>query len=527
MKIALEGFAGEIPKVQPRYLQPQFAQSTTGARLNRGDLEPMRGAVSIGTAAAGADRIYLYGSTWLSWTVDADAVPGPVAQDRLYITRADGAPQMLYSGSYYGLALAAPVNAPTLTALTAPDPELVETVLYAVTWVTSLGEESLPSPISTPLDWSPGVVVRVATETSPPASRLVTHKRIYRSVTGTSGTTDLYFVAERPAAEATWDHNLEADPIQEAIPSLDYDPPPSTLSGITAMPNGILAAFSGRELLFCEPFVPHAWPVKYRLKVNDTIVGLAAFGTSLAVLTTGTPYVVQGLHPDQMAMERMEVNLPCLSKRGIVDMGYAAVYPSTEGLVQIGPQGAQLVSSPLWTPEQWRMLQPGSFRASHQGGRYAFSYIPKGETARRLGFVDLSGQQPFFLPVDDAAFTDLHFNLETGRLCALAAGGTGILSFDDDAGAPGAYAWLSKPFQLPAPVSFGVVKVDAIAPPAGASPSFALKVYRDGALLHTITSPDGLPRLPSGLSEQWQFEIAGNYTVTRVVVAGTADEVFA
>lgn len=527
MKITLEGFAGEIPKRQPRYLEPIYAESVTGARLNRGDLEPMRSAVSIGTAAGGSQKVYLFGSTWLSWATDANAVQGPVAQDRLYITRSGAAPQMLHSGIYYGLALSHPVSAPLLTALSTPDPELVEQVIYAVTWVTSLGEESTPSPLSLPLEWSPGVTVRVNTETTPPAGRLVTHKRIYRSVTSTSGATDLFFVAERPVAEANWDHDLTTDPIQEAIPSRDYDPPPSTMVGLTAMPNGIMAAFSGHQLMFCEPFIPHAWPISYRLTINDAIVGLAAFGTSLAVLTTGTPYIVQGLHPDQMAMDRVEVNLPCLAKRGIVDMGYAAVYPSTDGLVQIGPSGAQLVSGQLWTPEQWRAMQPGSFRAAQLGGRYAFSYIPAGETTRRLGFVDLSGAQPFFLPVDDAAFTDLHFNLATGRLCGLVAGGTDIVSFDDDGGDLDTYAWRSKPFQMIHDVSFGAAMIDAIAPEAGNVPTFALRVYRNGALIHTITNPNGVHRLPAGAATNWQFEIAGNHTVTRAIIAQTPGELSA
>lgn len=522
MKIALEGFGGEIPKTQPRYLQSQYAAAVANARLNRGDLEPMRDAVTIETLGAAADRIYLYGSTWLSWAVDADAAPGPVAQDRLYITTANAAPQLLYSGQFHPLALNAPTIVPTLTALSTPDPALAENIVYSYTWVTSLGEESPPSPLSAALSWSPGVVVRVATSTNPPANRLVTTKRLYRSVTSASGITDLYFVAERPVAEASFDHDLTVNPANEPLSSTDYDPPPATMRGIITMPNGIMAAFSGKEVLFCEPYIPHAWPLKYRQTVNDTIVGLAAFGSTLAVLTTGTPYLLQGIHPSQMAMDRSEFAFPCLSKRGIADMGYAAVYPSTDGLVQIGVGGAKLVSEPLWTPEQWRAMQPGSFRAGHHGGRYAFSYIPKGSATRTMAFIDMTGQQPFLLP-HDVAYKDLHDNIETGRLCALAADGVTVVSVDDDAGALLQYQWRSKPFKLPAAIGLGAVKIDAIAPASGV-PAFILSVYRDGALLHAITDPSRIARIPSGLSEDWQFEIAGNYTVTRAVIASTPEE---
>ena len=98
--------------------------------------------------------------------------------------------------------------------------------------------------------------------------------------------------------------------------------------------------------------------------LNDTIIGLAAFGTTLAVMTTGQPYLLQGMHPEQMAMTKMEQPFPCLSKQGIVDMGYSAIYPSTDGLVMVSEQGAQLLteamqkSQPkgeLFSPSTWEL----------------------------------------------------------------------------------------------------------------------------------------------------------------------------
>lgn len=75
-------------------------------------------------------------------------------------------------------------------------------------------------------------------------------------------------------------------------------------------------------------------------------------------------------------------------------------------------------------------------------------------------------------------------------------------------------------------VSLGAVLVDATPPKGGEDPAFALKVWRDGRLIHTITSPHQMSRLPDGLGSVWQFELSGNHTITRAAFATTPDELW-
>lgn len=406
----------------------------------------------------------------------------------------------------------------------APD-NLAEYVLYAYTWVTSLGEESSPSPVSDEILMAPGRTATVTLPTSPPAGRLVTKKRIYRSVTSASGITDLFFIAETAVATASFSDTLKNLP-QEAISTRDYDTPPASLRGLTAMPNGIMAAFSGREVYFSEPYIPHAWPVKYAQKVNSDIVGLVALGSSLIVLTKQNPWRLEGLHPDSMSLVKIEANFPCLAKRGIVDMGYSAVYPSNDGLVEVGADGsARLISAALWDREQWRDLAPTSFRAAQFIRRYAFSYNPVGGASRRLAFVDLSGEMPFVIPVDSANYLDLHYAIETGRLIGLKSDGVTVTSIDDPAAGLRTAIWESKPFLLPSFDTFSTVKIDATPPPAGVTPVFEFKVYTENKThLHTITEPNAFKRLPARLSDEWSFRFVTNWTVQRATIVGTADE---
>ena len=527
-KITINSFAGEIPKIDPYYLPETHAVEVDGAKLTRGNLAPMRAPVTIQTLADNADRVFLWGSTFLGWPYDADAVPGPIASNRLYVTRANDTPQMIANGTTYALALPNPADAPTATNEDTPDPDLQELVLYAFTWVTSLGEESGPSPLSNAVLWSEGNVVEVAFTGSAPAGRLITHRRLYRSVTTTLGATELFYVADISVSAASYSHNNSTDPTQTAITTSNAGPAPDGLRGLISMPNGMMAGFDGRELWFCAPYLPHSWPSEYVLTVNDDIVGLCAFGQAVAVLTTGTPYVAQGLSPDAMAMTRLEVDYPCVAKRGIVDMGYAAIYPSTDGLVQVGQNGANLISKPLWDRDQWLALNPASIRAARYMGRYAMSYQPIGAPARLFAFIDVSGELPYLIPVTSDPFIDLAFHIETGRLFALrAADARTVVSIDDGNGDVGAYRWKSRPFKLPAPIGMGVVKMEGRATP-GPAPQFEAKVYRGGELIRTITTfPASFARLPGDkISDEWQIEVSGNMTITKITLAGSPDELW-
>jgi hypothetical protein len=524
--ITLSGFAGELPKVEPEYLPAQNAVAVTGARLQRGSLDPMRQDAAVHTLGGAADSIYLHNGVWMSWNEDVDAVPGPVAEDRLYITRATGSPQMVVAGVTYDLALPRPSTAPGVSRTGTLNPKLALSVSYTYSWLTSLGEESAPAPLSVLIDWSNGCGIDVAMGASPvPPGRLITHRRIYRTTTSLEGVTDLYFVEDVPLGSTTYFHDPVVAPLQEAITSMDYDPAPNGLRGLTVMANGIMAGFVGKEVFFCEPFRPHAWPRKYTLTTNAPIVGLAAFGSTLAVLTTGVPFLIQGLHPDSMAMDKLEQGLPCLSKRGIVDVGGAAIYPSTNGLVQITETGGvQMISQPLWDREQWLALAPATFRASHFMGRYAFSHQPVGSATRKMGFFDLTGEIPFLIPVE-TAFLDLLHDQPTGRMLCLAANGVDIVSFDDGAAPWREYSWKSKPHVLTGNgVTFSVTYVRA-RPPVGGSPVFSMEIIADGVVIHTISATNKIERIPAVLAESWQVRVMGNCTVTRVIFADNADEV--
>lgn len=459
--IRITAFAGEQPKIIPRLLPPNGAQAAFNARLDDGALTPLRqSALEEVLPDANRITIYKHGTDWLSWDVVVNAAPGPVAADRLYFT-GDGVPKMLVASTEYPLALAPPAAALTATVGGAGAGDVV-TRVYVYTWVTDFGEESEPSPASAPVDWMPGQTMTLSGFAATPSGRNITKQRIYRSQTGQSGTY-LYLIDERTAAATDYVDAVAVDALQEALPSADWNAPVDGLTGLTAMPNGMMAAFEGKTLYFCEPFRPHAWPQKYTLTTDFDIVALGAIGTSLVVLTTGNPYFASGSSPAVMTMVKLEQNFPCINASGVVDMGYAICFPTDEGLAAVRGDGSiGLVSATLFGRYEWKALDPDTIVAAQYGGRYVAFYDTVNADGDDVvgGMFIAVGENPFLGRTRvqaQAAF----FDITESALYYVPTGGEAIYRYD----APGAVRdtiyWKSKEFWSNTPTNYGALRVDA------------------------------------------------------------------
>ena len=567
--IAIAGFQGTIPRLTARMLPMNAAQVARNCSFKEGALTPLRQTSEVHTFGGAVSTIFLDGGTWLGWSsADVSVARGPVATDRLYYT-GDGAPKMRTGGTVYALALPAPSVAPTVINLSAPA-AIAESVYSAYTWVTSFGEESPPSPLSAELLHSPGVDQRISGFGTPPASRGVTSIRIYRSQTAASGATALLFAAEVPVATVSYDYDSIATPLAEAITSTDYDPPPDALAGLVSLPNGMMAAFSGRDLYFCEPYIPHAWPEKYVLTVDFPIVGLVGFGSNLAVLTEGTPYIAQGLAPENMALEKLEAGLPCVSRRGIVDLGYAAIYPSAEGLVLITGNQTDLITRSIFTRDQWDELSPSTISAARFERKYLFTrnvtsfdfydggdpdgwgmdleetLIGSGPTReggsstypiydfgspgstfgeQRVGILDLDGEVPTFVDTDLALPLATFYDEKTTNLYMLDEDGVTVLRWEDRRAAAATMTWRSKLLSGTAPTTYGAIYVRTKRP-LTTDDTFTVEVFGDGDSKRQVARANVCERLPADrMHEEWEIEITSSVEVVAVFMGATPDEV--
>jgi hypothetical protein len=404
-----------------------------------------------------------------------------------------------------------PVYSSRSSAGYSDEDDTLETRVYTYTWVNKEAGfefESAPAAASTSVDVRVDQTVSISgMSVAPGAEYVATHKRIYRSVSGV-----FLFVAEVGVAEPNFTDNVKPDALGEVLASMTWTAPPQTLAGLINLPNGLMAGFVGRDIYFCDPYHPHAWPEQYIQTVDYPVVGFGRMDTTLAVLTTGTPYIIQGSHPTNMVVVKSDLEQACVSKRSIVSLGGAVIYAAPDGLMMLSSGGSKIITQSMFTYSQWQTaFKPESIHAYQQDNKY-IGFYDTGETQGGFIFDAASGQ---FILHDIYAEAGYH-DLLLDKL---------FLAYSDrtlkawERGAPMAYTWKSKKFTMPQAMGFSCAQLEAEAY------DMTVKVYVDGALVHTQTVTSREPfRLPSKVGRDWEFQIEGSNEVFSFAVANSMTE---
>jgi len=542
--IKLSAFSGISPRTGPTLLSPNQAQVARNVKLQSGELRAWRKETLVRACSVPAAKtIYKFNGptgvspVWLEWASDVDVVPGPVADTsefRLYFTSDSFAPRktnwLLATGNmvgvppfpnnYYEMGVPSPTMAPTLSASSAAAP--TETRAYVYTHVTEFGvvaEESAPSPAATVVCSTEGATVTVGGFLAPPNGNYnFKYRRIYRTVTGAS-TVSYQLVAEIPFAQTSYSDTKTVAELGSVMSSLYYTPPPDGLRGLVAMPNGILAGFVGNQVWFCEPYLPHAWPANYMVTTKDRIVGLGVFGNSLFVGTTSNPYLITGNSPAAMTQEMLPLVQPCVAKRSIASDQYGVVYASPNGLVSLGQGTQDVITNPLYTRDEWQLLNPQTLIGMIYNNQY-FGFYTDATGAKAI--VITRGDNPPLIEFEFDA-SAVHTDKSSGQIYGVSAANNTIYELDAHPTAKTTYEWQSKKFVLPSPLSFGVFKLQS---DATVSAPVTVTIFADGTQYAqktvTSTKPVRLPATRKGTT--WEVKLTGNVPVRGFVMATTVGE---
>jgi hypothetical protein len=223
------------------------------------------------------------------------------------------------------------------------------------------------------------------------------------------------------------------------------------------MPNGILAGFRGNEIWFCEPYLPHAWPSIYMLTVNDEVVGLGVYDVNLVVMTKHQPFIITGTNPGAMSQVKLSMMQPCVSKRSITADQYGVIYASPNGLVGIGPGSQDVITSALYTREEWQQILPETLVSKVYNNMY-IGFATLGGATSGLVF-SRADIPPLF--VWDFQANAVYVDHATGSIYAVSKIDNAIYKLDSDTYNFTFYEWKSKQFVLPNPVNFAAMKVQA------------------------------------------------------------------
>lgn len=568
----IAGFRGEYPGIEPRHIPDNAATVATDLRLGYGDIRPLWGYDYSGTELVrrsgenGAPRsLYHYNSThWLHFNRDASFTTVLSDQDewqRVIFTINDDANRAAhvagivpgtsdnevtdgtgpYPSTWKALGVPVKATAPAVAVVSAPagDEEDARTVYYCFTQLNDRSEESAPSdPNALPVTIDEGlgfdidITCTVTSDLSADAYgsvyRPITSVRVYRLMAEDTTRTWLFvgsaLVSGGTAvvSDATPTVSLVGD---ELISQL-WDVPPLGLKGVRALPNGCVVGFVGSQVVFSVQNHPYAYPVNQRYTLDYEVVGIGVFGSTVAALTKGQPYLLQGTDPAAMSVVRVDVDQACMSRRSIVEYGDRVVWAAPDGLFAIGSTGVTAITAPLMDKRVWRsQFNPENILAAGYEGLY-IAYNEADET--KSFYVNPFDPEAGLVHLSDSTLAAFRV-LSDDTLYVTQVYGTfyGVYKFDTDEANPYTWEWRSKIIEFPRHVSPGRVQVLAEDYPVEVNTFYvsdtgAITAY-DSGISATTRNPKTLSA--GYLATDWLVSIGGEGQCEALLIGETVQDI--
>lgn len=572
-------FSGIAPGVAPRLLAEQFGQEAENLDFESGRFVPIPIEGSTAHVLSNSQRrsIYYYDNSnspmWIEWNEDGvKAVEGPIpgdADDRLYWT-GETYPRMgTYTGlqnwanrADYRLGIPAPQAAPTINITGTLDTTVTaEETAWVYTFVSEFGEEGPPSAASIIYDFTPST--QTATIDVPSynvsgdfAFGSPARKRIYRANVG-SNATAFQLVWDIAYTEIQKDDSKQATELAEVLPSTTWIGPPDDdtvnypdgpLQGLTPVANGVFAGFTGKRLCLSEAYLPHAWPVDYRITLENDIIAIGTTANGVVALTDGKPYFVTGVDPSAMTAVQINLEQGCVNLNSVVDLGDVVLYAGPDGLCAISGTEGRVITRGLISPKQWNDdFYPEEIRAFEHEGTYVAFYTDSANSTH--------GGWVYDPRADEAALSTITTSVErrggyknpkTGELFLIL--GSAVQPYRGSNIVNRLGRWKSKKYVTPQPVSMGWVHLKADSYPTTPYKNRIL-VSADGTLIadyyitfdsgtntytQEVNTPSGISdatlyepvmRLPAVIGSEWEVEIRGAVPVDEFCLAQSMDEI--
>ncbi len=427
-----------------------------------------------------------------------------------------GAGVVYYEQETLGVAGGATSGGQTFTVSISPQAsasgETRETVVYVAVAVNLFGEESAPGP-PVMVEKTAGQQVRLSITHSGDPDQVPLRGMLFYRTYASRQSADYYLLTPMPVAESGGVFTLVDTTTTinntAVLQSAEWDPPPDGAGNLTYAGNGSFCVSSGKDLVFSEPYKPHAWP--YRMSFPHGIVGVIEVERGVLVTTQAQTWIVNGAHPTQMSQQLLPAEQSGWSDTSLARVAGAAVFASNDGLVSVfGGQPSLAESQQLFTREDWRKKYADTRQnlrlAAHDG------YV--------LGIVDPGypltlPAQAFLLRLDEAAGSLCHIDLGQPLYCAVACGATDKLycgtvnGFAEFAGgSETSKTWRSKIHVFPRPASFAAVTADC-------DGTLTIEFIADGVSIHTEYvsgyKPFRLP--PHAPARRWAVQATGTGTL--------------
>jgi hypothetical protein len=186
-------------------------------------------------------------------------------------------------------------------------------------------------------------------------------------------------------------------------------------------------------------------------------VALAAVGGQIAAMTTRFVYRVSGSSPSSMSSDRADAPFPCLSKRGVLNVGYGVVFPSFGGLAVFQSGGGlSFVTKVIHDWDTWPVsLDPSTLVAAFYAGKYFGSH-----SSGAFIFEQEDKTGGFFTDVN-ANFSAAYYDSTTNRFYYISDTSGTLTEWDEISQPLLPLEWKSKVLVTKGYMNFGAARVVA------------------------------------------------------------------
>jgi len=454
-------------------------------------------------------------ATWVSSSALVDYARSMLAGDtteRTYLT--DGVKPKYFDSTNIGgshphptatvdTGVPAPSAAMTL-ALGVAGTGTDQTLVFTDTFLRANNDESAPNAATASITVKGGSTVAISNLSPVPSgSHGITKRRIYvytgtgsflRTIEQAAGTTTATYTGVQGAT-------LETGAREDVDPGSAWLTPPDNLIGLMEAWNGFHFGFVGNSWQCSVPFKHHAWPLKYRGVIPDTIVGAAKWGQQILLVTTGYPRLLTG-STAKLSDVPIYWKQAGVSRRSVKGVGHGVCWASNDGLAYHGQLGTRLLTEGIISPEDWRALTPANIIGACWGRYYV------GIVSPTLSFMIDTTNPVGIMWLDFGGYGVFEDSLSENLYLIGATSGSTTPINKWRSGTTQTALFKSRKFRFPKPINAGWARVVASTYPV----TFSLWV--DDVLVvnaRAISSeePFELPPTPTGRYLQVQLSGAG------------------
>lgn len=370
--IHITQFNGLLPRYKHGRTHGEYADRALDVDLAKGDLRPFRKSKLI--TGGEFDNLYFCGCE-----------PVAISNCEMVTEMINGCDYKIKSGvgeativcgtcAGSNLALPTPPAPPSVTAPSPPISRTTDSRYYVYTYVDGLGRESIVSPPSPQVKVNDGDTVIISSFGSP--GGCVTHVNVYRSGTGyRSGSeevqedvTALVFVGTVDPSGVLADTTLLKN-TGKLCTAMDNYPPPAGLTQVQLFePTNQLVGFVDNKVFFSTGVQSHVFPIEYEITIpiKQNMGGInaikpCAITNVVYVFTAESVFKISNITCEpKKCFTVTRLNAPIYSgvksHIGITCSPYGILYMSRLGIINITPNGYEILTANWFTESDWAEL---------------------------------------------------------------------------------------------------------------------------------------------------------------------------